>query len=271
MSALGASTQVPVSPKLPAGPAHDRSPGRSSRGHQRPRRSGGVERMKSSPSETTSGVNISTVRVPRLGQHGVGAGVLRDVEARQPRRRHHQDLPPSTCSTASHGAGTTSPTTTRSTRRGSPAPRAAGPRRTRCGSAAARRPGSASPTRRRGGRCAARASASRGRRSARARATPARRGRPPSRRRWCRPRRRRDRAPASSTPDSSKVSRTAAQTSARAFGSSHPSREAHSAGDGPAHRPRSTSSSSKSRGSTPPPGKTHMPPAKAIEVWRRSR
>ena len=40
--------------------------------------------------------------------------------------------------------------------------------------------------------------------------------------------------PASRTPDSSNVSRTAAQTSARAMSSSQPSRAAHSAGAGPA-------------------------------------
>ena len=61
--------------------------------------------------------------------------------------------------------------------------------------------------------------------------------------------------PASSTPDSSNVSRTAAQTSARAVASSVPSRCAHSAASGPAQ----ATAWSKSRGSTPPPGKTHMP------------
>ncbi len=73
--------------------------------------------------------------------------------------------------------------------------------------------------------------------------------------------------PASSTPDSSNVSRTAAQTSARASGSSTRIRAAHSAGAGPA-QPMAWS---KSRGSTPPPGKTHMPAAKAMSTCRRSR
>ena len=73
--------------------------------------------------------------------------------------------------------------------------------------------------------------------------------------------------PASSTPDSSKVSRTAAHTSARAISSRVPSCAAHVAGDGPAH----ATERSKSRGSTPPPGNTHIPPANAIEVCRRSR
>ena len=73
--------------------------------------------------------------------------------------------------------------------------------------------------------------------------------------------------PASSTPDSSNVSRTAAHTNARAVASSVPSRAAHEAGDGPAH----ATSASKSRGSTPPPGNTHIPAAKAIEACRRSR
>ena len=44
--------------------------------------------------------------------------------------------------------------------------------------------------------------------------------------------------PASSTPDSSNVSRTAAHTSARAVASSAPSRAAHSAGAGPAQADR---------------------------------
>src|SRR5680860_438926 len=73
-------------------------------------------------------------------------------------------------------------------------------------------------------------------------------------------------SPASSTPDSSKVSRTAAHTSARAVASSVPSRAAHWSGAGPVH----ATAWSKSRASTPPPGKTHIPPAKAIEVRRRS-
>ncbi len=74
-------------------------------------------------------------------------------------------------------------------------------------------------------------------------------------------------SPASRTPDSSNVSRTAAQTSARAVASSVPSRAAHSAGGGPAQ----ATAWSKSRGSTPPPGKTHIPPANAIEVCLRNR
>jgi hypothetical protein len=74
-------------------------------------------------------------------------------------------------------------------------------------------------------------------------------------------------SPASSTPDSSNVSRTAAQTSARATSSSVLSRDAHSDGLGPAQ----ATVASKSRGSTPPPGKTHIPPAKSMETWRRNK
>jgi len=73
--------------------------------------------------------------------------------------------------------------------------------------------------------------------------------------------------PASSTPDSSNVSRTAAHTSARAIASSVPSFSAHEAGDGPAQ----ATAWSKSRGSTPPPGKTHIPAANAIDACRLSR
>ena len=73
--------------------------------------------------------------------------------------------------------------------------------------------------------------------------------------------------PASSTPDSSKVSRTAAHTSARAISSDVTSWAAQVAGSGPAH----ATDASKSRGSTPPPGNTHIPPANAIEVCRRRR
>ena len=73
--------------------------------------------------------------------------------------------------------------------------------------------------------------------------------------------------PASSTPDSSNVSRTAAHTSARAIASSTPSRDAHEEGDGPAH----ATSASKSRGSTPPPGNTHIPAANAIDACRRNK
>ena len=68
--------------------------------------------------------------------------------------------------------------------------------------------------------------------------------------------------PASSTPDSSNVSRTAAHTSARAVASSVASRSAQEAGDGPAH----ATAWSKSRGSTPPPGNTHIPAANAIDA-----
>ena len=51
---------------------------------------------------------------------------------------------------------------------------------------------------------------------------------------WCRRPRSSAESPASSTPDSSNVSRTAAHTSARAVASSVPSRAAHSSGLGPA-------------------------------------
>ncbi len=74
-------------------------------------------------------------------------------------------------------------------------------------------------------------------------------------------------SPASRTPDSSNVSRTAAHTIARASSSSTPSRPAQSAGVGPAQ----LTELSKSRGSTPPPGNTAIPPANAITCWRRSR
>ena len=72
--------------------------------------------------------------------------------------------------------------------------------------------------------------------------------------------------PASSTPHSSNTSRTAAQTSARASPSSHPISAAHSRGCGPAHG-RSWASS---RGSTPPPGNTHVRGANAMVATRRS-
>ncbi len=74
-------------------------------------------------------------------------------------------------------------------------------------------------------------------------------------------------APASRTPDSSNVSRTAAHTSARASSSVVASRDAQLAADGPAQ----ATEWSESRGSTPPPGKTHIPPANAIDACRRSR
>jgi hypothetical protein len=75
-------------------------------------------------------------------------------------------------------------------------------------------------------------------------------------------------APASSTPDSSNVSRTAAHTSAFVSASSADSNDAHSAGGGPAQW---SSWSASSRGSTDPPGKTYIPAAKAIVIVRRSR
>ena len=74
--------------------------------------------------------------------------------------------------------------------------------------------------------------------------------------------------PASSTPDSSNVSRTAAQTSEAASAGEQPIRAAHSAGEGPVH---SDDGRSASRGSTPPPGKTDMPAAKAIATCLRRR
>ena len=73
--------------------------------------------------------------------------------------------------------------------------------------------------------------------------------------------------PASSTPDSSNVSRTAAHTSARASPSSASNGVAQSAAGGPAQ----PTAASASRGSTAPPGKTFIPAAKAIPRVRRSR
>ena len=73
--------------------------------------------------------------------------------------------------------------------------------------------------------------------------------------------------PASSTPDSSNVSRTAAHTSARASWVEVPSSRPHSPADGPAQ----PIAASASLGSTPPPGNTQNPPAKAIAATRRSR
>ena len=70
---------------------------------------------------------------------------------------------------------------------------------------------------------------------------------------------------ASSTPDSSKVSRTAAQTSARAVASRSRGRPLSGGGTDPSDRVVG------SRGSTPPPGKAHIPPANAMAVCRRSR
>lgn len=73
--------------------------------------------------------------------------------------------------------------------------------------------------------------------------------------------------PASSTPDSSNVSRTAAHTSAVASSTEHPNLDAHHDGGGPLH----ATDVSASRGSTPPPGNTVIPPANAIAATRRSR
>src|SRR6478672_11020964 len=72
--------------------------------------------------------------------------------------------------------------------------------------------------------------------------------------------------PASSTPHSSKTSRTAAATSSRAVASSVSRRPAHSRGDGPAHGRRG----SASRTSTPPPGKAIIRGANAMLATRRS-
>ena len=72
--------------------------------------------------------------------------------------------------------------------------------------------------------------------------------------------------PASSTPDSSNVSRTAAQTRARASPGGASSRRPQAAASGPAQ----ATSSSVSRGSTEPPGKADAPAANAIERARRS-
>src|SRR5690606_28138036 len=74
-------------------------------------------------------------------------------------------------------------------------------------------------------------------------------------------------APASSTPDSSNVSRTAAHTSALASGSSQPNHSAHVAAEGPAH----AMEASASRSSTPPPGKTVIPAANFIAATLRCR
>ena len=71
---------------------------------------------------------------------------------------------------------------------------------------------------------------------------------------------------ASSTPHSSKTSRTAAATYICASAGEQPSRSAHSAGDGPAQGSRS----SPSRSSTPPPGKTIMLGANSIPETRLS-
>lgn len=71
---------------------------------------------------------------------------------------------------------------------------------------------------------------------------------------------------ANSTPHSSKTSRTAATTSLRVASSSAPRRTDHSRTPGPAH-----GNSALSRGSTPPPGKTIVLGAKAIDATRRSR
>ncbi len=71
--------------------------------------------------------------------------------------------------------------------------------------------------------------------------------------------------PASRTPLSSNVSRTAAQTSARASAGSAPGGNVASAA------PNRSSSASPSAWSTVPPGKTYMPAAKAIVDTLRSR
>ena len=145
---------------------------------------------------------------------------------------------------------------------------AAGRGRTRCRSAGARTPGWSTAPTRGAGRCAARARARRAGRTGPPRARAGAAARPPSRRR------RRSGTPAppggvaSRTPHSSKVSRTAAQTSSTAVPGSTPSRRAHSCGPGPAH---GRARSSPSRASTPPPGKTAMPAANAIVGWRRIR
>ncbi len=73
--------------------------------------------------------------------------------------------------------------------------------------------------------------------------------------------------PASSTPDSSNVSRTAAHTSDRARPTSQANRDAHHAGGGPCQ----ASEVSASRRSTPPPGNTVMPPANGMPLTRRCR
>ena len=208
----------------------------------------------------------------RRREHGRRVGVLTDLEARQLRRRQHQDL---LAARPRHGVHRRQPGDRRrlaSTRRGCAAPRAAGRRRTRCGSAAARRPGSASPPRRRAGRCAAPAPR-RSRKSvsdelARLQRDPV--GLPvvaggvghdgvgDRRRRAARRTPRRSPAPRR---------RPARGPSARRSRAARPTRRATG-------RPRARGRPARRRslaGRRPPPGKTHMPPAKAIEVWRRSR
>ncbi|SLJ61904.1 Uncharacterised protein [Mycobacteroides abscessus subsp. abscessus] len=68
--------------------------------------------------------------------------------------------------------------------------------------------------------------------------------------------------PASSTPHSSNVSRTAAQTRALTRGSVVSKRRAHQAGSGPAQ----AMSAVASEGSTPPPGNTVMPAATRTSI-----
>ena len=171
----------------------------------------------------TSGVNISTCARwrPPARRRRSRAGRPPGTSGRSAAASASPPTPPPRRPTV---RAARSPTTTRTTRRASPASPAAGRRRTTCGSASARRPVSASPTTRRAGRCAGPARGVRGSRSSTAHATRARPGRPPSRRRWCPRRPSRPTGPASRTPDSSNVSRTAAQTSARASSVEQPER-----------------------------------------------
>ena len=73
--------------------------------------------------------------------------------------------------------------------------------------------------------------------------------------------------PANSTPDSSKVSRAAAHTSASARSDSIPNRSAHQPGSGPYQAIPAL----RSRSSTPPPGNTITPAANSMALCRRMR
>ena len=258
--AFGASTHSRRAPEGATRPAH-RLVTRLEQG-RRSRSGHGAASPTSSSPPRRSGMNISTIALGAAASTAVGVGVLRRSPGRSGR---------SAAASASRRARP------RSTRRiagsqvtadglgrdvaGALARGQRRRRRTRCGSACGSKTGVSQPDQT-PSRSVRSTSPRRSRNSVNAaRAPPARAGRPPSRHRWCRRRPRPADVPASSTPDSSKVSRTAAQPAPAPC----PRRRRAARPTRPATARPSATEWSKSRGSTPPPGKTHIPPAKAIE------
>ena len=276
----------PQHPGVGAVEGHRRRVGREhARGHRAERPTGprvshgappAARRARSGTDSVASSPSPSTAGREHLGRAGRGRGEHRRPAsaccATSRQVRYVGGIipisPASTGVARARAPTARSPTTTRSTRRGCAARPAARPRRTRCGSAAARTPACTSadhaPSRS-------------------VRSTRPRRSRNVGERQLLGLERRPVGLPVvAGRVGDDLVGRRPGQQHARLLerlahrGAHQRARhllvEVRAAPPSPAATGRPTPRAwSKSRGSTPPPGKTHIPPANAIDVCRRSR